>query len=1313
MSENHPFVLPTFYQPYPARLNPHVEGARAHARVWAKEMGMLDAPAEAGGVIWDEAELDRHDYGLLCAYTHPDCDAPALDLITDWYVWVFFFDDHFLDAFKRTRDTAGAKAYLDRIPLFMPLDLGATPEPENPVELGLADLWRRTAPAMSAGWRERFLESTVNLLFESLWELDNIASDRVANPIEYIEMRRKVGGAPWSAGLVEYAVGAEVPDKVAAARPLKVLRDTFADGVHLRNDLFSYEREVASEGENANAVLVFERFLGMATQPAAELVNDILTSRLHQFENTALTEIPVLCASEGLTPPEQAAIGLYAKGLQDWQAGGHEWHMRSSRYMNDAAQRVLSGPNGIGTSQARLAASALKQHTRAPFRTVGPTPMPEFHQPFELRLNPNLDAARRHAVDWAEAMGFLVPDPALPGSGLWNRRQFIGFDFALCSAGIDPDGTAEELNTSADWLAWGTYGDDYYPAAFSRGRNLGAAIAQHRRLLEFMPLDIGSDIGSGSGAPAPVPANPVELALADLWRRTAAGFDERARAEFKRAVEKMLEGWLWEVHTESQNRVPDPVDYVEMRRDSFGSDLTMSLARLRRGRTIPDAVWKSRPIAWMEASVMDAVCLLNDVCSYHKEIEYEGQLLNGVVVIEEYLEVDRDEAVRIAAALADARIEQFQMVEANDLPGLAEEHGLDADARTALAGYVADLKNWVAAIHKWHLDGTDRYREETLRRLADAGPGSTAALGVGRYLELGRSEAAPAGSAAPTGGTGAEAVTAAQAGGAEPEAVLAGSAAEAAGAAAPSGFPVPGPPSWRDYLAPRPENAAPAPIAATNANTAAIIRFLRVAESSSSACATGSASSSASPSGSGPGSGGGPLAEVAGADGSSLGGSCAGSGEGSAAGGAGSPVVGAGGSGDGGTGAGGDGSGAVGDGAVGSGDGGSCDGLGGSGGSWVGSGQSSRTGRSGRLMRGRSMQIQISTPTFPPSGPAASAAGPVPEASASPEKPVTAAAAMTKATSRRTYPTTIFCVVHHGSCSSCCLFCFTKSGEINGHLAPGTPVHIDRGRGRVRGDRTAPAVRAADEPHPQQRARHDDLRAPDRPVRDRAGVRAHHRVGEQGGGRAGHVPGGERTGQRVLVGRGARTGAAGPGARGGAGLHGGGDRGGVAGDAGPGAGVLRGPAAAGRDARAGRGGADRRRRDPGSARRRPGGGLRGDRVPHRPTAPGRAGPERGDVDGAGAGRDPRVRGDADARDANPEVPVRAGGADLGDGGADAVRDVPARVPVQPQRRDGAGRVRDRDRAVRRHRCELYTRSTLLSEFPSDRVNFANTMFIEP
>ena len=66
-------------------------------------------------------------------------------------------------------------------------------------------------------------------------------------------MRRKVGGAPWSADLVEHAVFVEVPAAIAAARPMRVLKDTFADGVHLRNDLFSYQRETERKARSTTA----------------------------------------------------------------------------------------------------------------------------------------------------------------------------------------------------------------------------------------------------------------------------------------------------------------------------------------------------------------------------------------------------------------------------------------------------------------------------------------------------------------------------------------------------------------------------------------------------------------------------------------------------------------------------------------------------------------------------------------------------------------------------------------------------------------------------------------------------------------------------------------------------------------------------------------------------------------------------------------------------------------------------------------------------------------------------------------------------
>ncbi|CAL9606927.1 Germacradienol_geosmin synthase [Streptomyces sp. enrichment culture] len=701
-----PFVLPHFYMPHPARLNPHLDEARAHSTVWAREMGMLE-----GSGVWDQADLDAHDYGLLCAYTHPDCDGPALSLITDWYVWVFFFDDHFLEMYKRSQDRAAGKAHLDRLPLFMPLDLATpVPEPQNPVEAGLADLWARTVPAMSADWRRRFAVATEHLLNESMWELSNINEGRIANPVEYIEMRRKVGGAPWSAGLVEYAT-AEVPASVAGSRPLRVLMETFSDAVHLRNDLFSYQREVEEEGENSNGVLVLETFFGCTTQEAADTVNDVLTSRLHQFEHTAFTEVPALALEKGLTPDEVAAVAAYTKGLQDWQSGGHEWHLRSSRYMNENAVRGGSpwpGCSGMGTSAAdvrALLASAgaarMRSYTHVPYQKVGPARIPDIRMPFPLELSPHLDRSRRTLSDWVTRMGILA-------EGVWDADKLRAYDLPLCAAGLDPDADPEALDLSSQWLAWGTYGDDYYPLVYGHRRDLAAARLTTARLSDCMPVD---------GAEPPVPVNAMERGLIDLWLRTTADMTPDARRTLKAAIDVMTESWVWELSNQLQNRIPDPVDYLEMRRATFGSDLTLSLCRLGHGPAVPPEVYRSGPVRSLENAAMDFACLLNDVFSYQKEIEFEGEIHNAILVVQNFFGCDYPTGLGIVHDLMSQRMRQFEHVVEHELPVLYDDFRLGREARAAMDTYVADLRNWMSGILNWHRQ-VDRYKDEWLSRRA-------------------------------------------------------------------------------------------------------------------------------------------------------------------------------------------------------------------------------------------------------------------------------------------------------------------------------------------------------------------------------------------------------------------------------------------------------------------------------------------------------------------------------------------------------------------------------------------------------------------
>ncbi|MFI6634905.1 germacradienol/geosmin synthase [Nonomuraea fuscirosea] len=739
-----PFELPDFYQPYPARLNPHLDEARAHSRRWARDMGMLE-----GSGVWEEADLDAHDYPLMCAYTHPDCDGAELSLITDWYVWVFFFDDHFLEVFKRTGDLKGGKTYLDRLAGFMPMGSDLTvPEPSGPVEAGLADLWPRTVPGMSADWRARFAESTRNLLDESLWELANINRGRVANPVEYIEMRRKVGGAPWSAGLVEHAVAAEVPARIAASRPMRVLRDSFSDAVHLRNDLFSYEREVRDEGELSNGVLVLETFLGCGTQEAAEAVNDLLTSRMQQFEHTAAFELGPLFVEHAVDPIGAADVLAYVKGLQDWQSGGHEWHLRSSRYMNARAR--ASRPLGMSSALDLLGAKRLRNFAHVPYPRVGPSRIPDLYVPFDLKLSPHLDRSRRETVDWCRAMGMLEPQHGVVGTAVWDEAKLVDYDLPLCAAGLHPDASPEELDLASFWLAWGTYGDDYFPAVFGGTRNLSAAKVSVDRFKELMPLDCSAP---------PQPVGALERGLADLWARTAGPMPVEDRRELRTAVEDMCAAWLWELAGEIAHHIPDPVDYLEMRRHTFGSKLTMSLCRLRHSKAIPRQFYAAGPMVALENAMMDAGMLVNDMFSYQKEIEFDGEVHNAVLVVQNFFDCDYPAALEVVNDLMASRVRQFEHIVAHELPILCADFGLDAAARRDLDFFVAELRDWLAGVAHWHRE-CSRYDEPSLLRHhrsarwrlgGPTGLGSSAAM-----IELTGARGGPwAGSTTPSGAAAA------------------------------------------------------------------------------------------------------------------------------------------------------------------------------------------------------------------------------------------------------------------------------------------------------------------------------------------------------------------------------------------------------------------------------------------------------------------------------------------------------------------------------------------------------------------------------
>jgi germacradienol/geosmin synthase len=153
-------------------------------------------------------------------------------------------------------------------------------------------------------------------------------------------------------------------------------------------------------------------------------------------------------------------------------------------------------------------------------------------------------------------------------------------------------------------------------AGSPRARDLTGAKAYVVGLSAFMPLDCG---------PTPPPRDPVECGLADLWLRTAGALPVAARPAFRTLVQEMLNSWVWELVNHIENRIPDPVDYIEMRRWTFGAEFGMSLAQLNVDPEIPKEIWKTRTLRALVNSAADAVGLINDIVSYKKGSRDRGR----------------------------------------------------------------------------------------------------------------------------------------------------------------------------------------------------------------------------------------------------------------------------------------------------------------------------------------------------------------------------------------------------------------------------------------------------------------------------------------------------------------------------------------------------------------------------------------------------------------------------------------------------------------------------------------------------------------
>jgi germacradienol/geosmin synthase len=177
--------------------------------------------------------------------------------------------------------------------------------------------------------------------------------------VDYIEMRRKTFGADMTRSLSQIEFGDDLPAEMYCSRPMVNLVNSACDYAGLTNDLFSYRKEIEFEGETHNCVLVIQKFLNCGAQRALEMVNDLMTARMRQFQRIVTLELPALSDDFKLNAYQRNRLDQYVTSLQDWMAGILKWHEECHRYpgfedLASQSKKHFFGPTGLGTSAAKI-----------------------------------------------------------------------------------------------------------------------------------------------------------------------------------------------------------------------------------------------------------------------------------------------------------------------------------------------------------------------------------------------------------------------------------------------------------------------------------------------------------------------------------------------------------------------------------------------------------------------------------------------------------------------------------------------------------------------------------------------------------------------------------------------------------------------------------------------------------------------------------------------------------------------------------------------------------------------------------------------
>ena len=275
-------------------------------------------------------QLARAKPVFLIARLHPKVSVDMLELLADWYLWLYALDDEYCDdeAWYR-RPSNQTKSLISLVQVLETPQAVVTDE--NRFVPALRELMQRIGECASPTQMARWLAAVQEYFLGLLWEATLRAEGSVPDFDEYVSMRRISGAIPACQTLIDITAHYEISAAEWNQPNLRTLSNLAADISCWDNDILSYAKEkLTGRGSSLNIVSTLARLHKCAAPEAAKIAVELRNEHVTKFQQLATQ----------WAQNSSAEARQYLSALKYWMRGHLEWTLTSSRYLLDQSGAV-------------------------------------------------------------------------------------------------------------------------------------------------------------------------------------------------------------------------------------------------------------------------------------------------------------------------------------------------------------------------------------------------------------------------------------------------------------------------------------------------------------------------------------------------------------------------------------------------------------------------------------------------------------------------------------------------------------------------------------------------------------------------------------------------------------------------------------------------------------------------------------------------------------------------------------------------------------------------------------------------------------